>query len=89
MGLNLQPNRENKMNNQTYNHAVGSQHLVDLLAEYVQQVSHSKLCIVNCYKDYANCRVKFTYNTDLEWSAIRDGIRIYEAELSKSRSKTI
>jgi hypothetical protein len=89
MELNLQPNKENKMNNKSHNHTVGSQHHVDLLAEYVQQSSHGKLCIVNAYKDYSNCRIKFTYSTDLEWEAIKDGIRLYESDLQKSRSQTI
>lgn len=77
------------MNNKTHSHSVGSQHHVDLLAEYVQQASHGKLCIVNMYKDYENCRVKFTYNTDLEWEAIKDGIRIFDNDLTKSRGQSI
>jgi len=77
------------MNDKTHSHSVGSQHHVDLLAEYVQQASHSKLCIVNMYKDYENCRVKFTYNTDLEWEAIKDGVRIFESDLNKSRGQSI
>ena len=77
------------MNNKTHSHSVGSQHHVDLLAEYVQQASHGKLCIVNMYKDYDNCRVKFTCNTDLEWEAIRDGVRIFESDLNKSRGQSI
>lgn len=77
------------MNKESYTFSVGSQHHVDLLAEYVNHASHRKLVIVNQYKDYDNCRIRFTFNTDLEWSAIAEGIRIYQENLQNSRTRTI
>jgi hypothetical protein len=77
------------MNDQTYIKHLPSQHHIDLLAEYVQQASHSKLCIVNSWKDYDKCRIMFTYSNVQQWEAIRDGVRLYEEDKQKSRTQTI